>query len=255
MHQLISFNSFRYRAKALLSSDLEVSAWIQSGIKQFGDHYSNTYLLFKSFNKSSTFTVMTFSSISVSDPYSRASWIRTMTFFKEVIHFYNSPAATQKGIFHLYRLLLTQVAKSKSSSMSYWERTLHFSIPLCWWHITLQLPPKLSKCISHWESFHKIIHKWYYTPTKLASIFPDQSPHCWRLCGQSGSLYHIWWYCPKISSYWSKIANFISSVSSHTLSLTPQMVLLGNAILDLCPRLRFFISHTLIAVRLVHAPH
>lgn len=68
--------------------------------------------------------------------------------------------------------------------MSYWEKTLHFSIPLHHWNTSLQPPLKISQCISHWELLHKIFHKQYYTPTKLVSIFSDHFPNCWRLCGQ-----------------------------------------------------------------------
>lgn len=104
--------------------------------------------------------------------------------------------------------LKTQI--SNLTPFLYWEQLLPFSILLRQWYLSLQIPLKHSKCISHWYSLHKIFYKWYYTLTRLASIFPDHSPNCWQQCG-----HHIWWDCPIISTYWSEVSGFMASMA-HT---------------------------------------
>lgn len=50
------------------------------------------------------------------------------------------------------------------------------------------------------EKQQKISLRWYLTPHSIAKIFPSASSSCWRECGNSGTLIHTLWFCPKLRS-------------------------------------------------------
>lgn len=53
------------------------------------------------------------------------------------------------------------------------------------------------------EANDKILARWYIIPTKLAMIFPDASPLCFRSGRHVGTMCYTWWTCPKIKCFWT----------------------------------------------------
>lgn len=82
----------------------------------------------------------------------------------------------------------------------------------------------------HWESLQKIFLWWYYTPTKLAKIYPNSSPLCWKNCGLPETLYYIWNY-PFIKDFWTQTSQLLKSFIPLTLNLISVNLLVGLAIL------------------------
>lgn len=114
-------------------------------------------------------------------------------------------------------------------------------------------PLCLSHYITHWESLQKLFHKWYFTPDRLARIYPSTSPKCWRGCDNTGSLSHIWWDFPPIKSYWKKVMKQIFSSCDITIPMSPLDLLLGFLIPTWPRHLQALVTHILIAARLAVA--
>lgn len=60
-----------------------------------------------------------------------------------------------------------------------------------------------NKVLSHW---------WYLVPPRLAKIYPDDSPLCFRGCRQKGNMLNVWWSClkvPKVQWSWTRIFNLL----------------------------------------------
>ncbi|CAI9621365.1 unnamed protein product [Staurois parvus] len=70
---------------------------------------------------------------------------------------------------------------------------------------------KSSRSLSVRETALKVLTRWYYTPSRLHRLFPQTSPLCFRGCGLTGTLVHIFWDCPSISLIWCRI----SEVAPH----------------------------------------
>ncbi|CAI9601315.1 unnamed protein product, partial [Staurois parvus] len=42
---------------------------------------------------------------------------------------------------------------------------------------------------------------------------------CWRDCREIGTLYHIWWECPKIQVFWKKIVHLVGMITEINVRL------------------------------------
>lgn len=51
----------------------------------------------------------------------------------------------------------------------------------------------------------KFLHRAYYTPQRLANIYPSPSPLCTRCALEKGSFFHMVWTCPSIRPYWQEV--------------------------------------------------
>ncbi len=109
------------------------------------------------------------------------------------------------GISYIYEMLFqltntTTLEHLKSS----WEEYLGVEITDEQWEIALKQIHRSSICARHGLIQFKVIHRLHWSKQKLSKIFPDVDPSCDR-CGQvPASLAHMFWSCPKLSSYWKK---------------------------------------------------
>lgn len=83
----------------------------------------------------------------------------------------------------LYLLLSTPPQLDKPKQILTWEQSLSFSSMLKQWQQAQALPLIYLHCITHWDSLQKLIYHWYFTPQKLASVYPNHSSMCLRQCG------------------------------------------------------------------------
>lgn len=87
--------------------------------------------------------------------------------------------------------------------------------------------------ISLIEASIKVFTRWYYVPARLARIYPDASPLCYRGCGLEGTMPHIWWTCPRIRSYWNKFFHMLRKVAGVAVPQDPTYALLNNMVKNL----------------------
>lgn len=98
-----------------------------------------------------------------------------------------------------------------------------------------------------------IYYQVYYTPSRLARIFPSHSPKCWRNCDADGNIFHIWWECPYIASFWKSIAKLLHDITGISCILTPQVALFGLALSSWPPKFHAIVTQILIAACLAVA--
>lgn len=98
------------------------------------------------------------------------------------------------------------------------------------WHKTFFRSFKGILNISLIEASLKVITRWYLTPSRLSIMYPSVSPLCFRGCNMKGTMIHIWWECPKIRSFWTKIFQIISKVTALTVPRSPLTALLNHQI-------------------------
>lgn len=73
----------------------------------------------------------------------------------------------------------------------------------------------------------KLIHCVYYTPQRLAIIYPNMSHMCLRCSTKTGTYLHIFWSCPNLQHYWREVVDTINAVGNLSLPLEPAILLLG----------------------------
>lgn len=55
------------------------------------------------------------------------------------------------------------------------------------------------------EVNYTVMMRWYCVPTQMHKAFPTASPLCFQGCDSRGKVHHIWWECPKVWVFWSKV--------------------------------------------------
>lgn len=82
-----------------------------------------------------------------------------------------------------------------------------------------------------WREFlWKNIVRFFITPKiKAAQSNNPNHGRCWRECGnQSADHFHVFWGCPKISTYWSNVITKIRSMLDLDLDHSFSVIYLGN---------------------------
>lgn len=74
----------------------------------------------------------------------------------------------------------------------------------------------------------KILTRWYFFPTRLARIYPDTSPLCYRGCNLLGSMYHRWWTCQHIRGYWNTFFQLLQKVMGVAVPQDPIIAFLNH---------------------------
>lgn len=73
----------------------------------------------------------------------------------------------------------------------------------------------------------KIATYWYVTPVRLHRGNSDRSPTCWRGCEEEGTLIHLLWECPTLTTYWSRILDNVDQLFNTQVPCLPMYVVLG----------------------------
>ncbi|CAH2300329.1 Hypothetical predicted protein [Pelobates cultripes] len=96
-----------------------------------------------------------------------------------------------------------------------------FSIPPDTWRLIFKQIHGSSRNTTTQEGNYKRLTRWHYTPSKLKSLFPTTSSHCWRCHDPEGHTTHIWWTCPVISNYWKRLHSLIQTTLYIYIPFTP----------------------------------
>lgn len=103
----------------------------------------------------------------------------------------------------------------------------------------------MSHCTDHWDNA-QILYRGYFTPYKLANIYPDHSPLCWRHCS-TGNLFHVLWGFKCFCSFWNAVFSLTSKILGIISKPSPHPTLL-NLSIDKYPwQFRTIVLHILIA--------
>lgn len=158
---------------------------------------------------------------------------------------------SKKGIATIYKLLTESPITEKPAHIRKWEQEINIDLDLDQWNKMANMAFRYSKCTNHIENARKLFYRWYRTPHLLHKFYPGVSNACWRECNGIGSLTHIWWHCPKISTLWSLTETILRQATQSPLKLTLPLALLNHD-LDTFPKpCQHLIFHILTAARLL----
>ena len=65
--------------------------------------------------------------------------------------------------------------------------------------------------------------------TKLSSFYPNLSPICDKCKTTDGTLFHMYWLCPKIQIFWNNVFNTLSKILGRDFVPSPTIALFGIA--------------------------
>ena len=79
----------------------------------------------------------------------------------------------------------------------------------------------------------KVIHRLHFPKTKLNRIFPSVSSTCDKCKSGDGTLGHLFWSCPKLTSFWYDIFKLYSHIYSRQLTPDSNFVIVGSSDLSI----------------------
>ena len=184
---------------------------------------------------------------------------------KNFPHFPNRPPETlmealltvnpkqRKCISVLYNLLRPITLEPLNLTRAAWESDLSIALTDKQWSSALSLVHTSSICARHGLLQCKILHRIHYTNAKLARIYPAVNDACNR-CNQSPATHcHMFWSCPKLTTFWQNIFNTISGAYGQTVLPNPISAIFGSpSDIDLPAVVKRVLSFsTLLARRLI----
>ena len=99
-----------------------------------------------------------------------------------------------------------------------WEREINDVLPDKLWKTALSRIHSCSINSRHRLIQFKVIHRFHYSKVMLHTFYPSVSPICDKCKSNDGTLLHLFWDCPLIYQFWSRIFFFFSGVYRRTLS-------------------------------------
>ena len=117
--------------------------------------------------------------------------------------------------------------KGKHTYMLRWEKELGGELEEDEWRAVWRQAAKSSICTLYKEKTYKVLFFWYLTPDVLHRIYPSTSDRCWRCNQARGTLFHIYWTCPLIVQFWTRVQELLTRLVEAPIPLSPKLFLLG----------------------------
>lgn len=134
--------------------------------------------------------------------------------------------------------------------MQKWEQDLEISLEVEVWSKMVQCAFRSYINTSLIEAYYKVLMRWYMVPVRVATYVPGASPQWFRGCGMDGTMFHIWWTCPKVRKFWIRTYKFIYSLTQVNLIKSPLQALLGCPVEGTSKHIRRLIAFIFIASRI-----
>ena len=74
---------------------------------------------------------------------------------------------------------------------------------------------------------YKILHRFYWTPSRMATLKLRNDALCWRCHKETGTLVHMFYGCDMVRNFWDEIISFINKLYCISLTKSPALCMLG----------------------------
>lgn len=144
-----------------------------------------------------------------------------------IVDFCKLPVRNQRAAV-LYKLLNNSRDNICENLRMIWQRDLGENITEEEWHKIMLHSCKFVKEARGKFTQYKLIHRWYFTPSKLQRMGIMNSDVCWKCQSNTGTFLHAIWECNKIYPFWVRILDQISVWIDMAVPKSPRLCLLGD---------------------------
>uniref|UniRef100_A0A3P9MG76 Reverse transcriptase zinc-binding domain-containing protein n=1 Tax=Oryzias latipes TaxID=8090 RepID=A0A3P9MG76_ORYLA len=127
-----------------------------------------------------------------------------------------------------YRMLLTMSDTNTLSLKTTWETDLNINLTEAEWNGITKNIKKLSRELRTRLVQFKVLHRIYWTPSRLHKVGLSKTSACWKCQDATGTLLHMLWECPKVQSYWSSIHKEVEKVVGQDVPFQSRLFVLGD---------------------------
>lgn len=210
-------------------TDKTYNQWERMGIKRFGDMYEMGNLL--------SFQQLQLKFKLKSNQYFK--YFQICDFMKKYIQRYqnitldpleevmNIKADSQKLISYLYNSILNMDLPPTEAMREEWERELMIKITKETWERYLIYIHKCSINARHNLIQFKILHRLYYSKTRLNKFYPNISPICDKCLSHNATITHSFVTCIKLYKFWSDIFEIFTKLFKIKMEPNTEMIIFG----------------------------
>lgn len=108
-----------------------------------------------------------------------------------------------------------------------WEVELQHSLSDNQWSKMYYLVNNSSICTLHILIQFKIVHRAHMSKDKLAHIFPNISPICYRCNAEVATLTHMFWSCVSLNNFWKDLFGTLYKVIDVDVQPNPLTAVFG----------------------------
>ncbi len=127
-----------------------------------------------------------------------------------------------------YKLMLNVTADTCNNLKTIWQKDLGINIHDNDW---LDILSNVGKNIREARGkfiHYKIVHRYYYTPSRLYRMGIAGNSLCWKCKKEEGTYLHMIWECSLVQPFWRKILRIFEEWLGFNLPVKPQLCLLGD---------------------------
>lgn len=121
----------------------------------------------------------------------------------------------------IYKMLTDRVGQERPLHIAIWEKEIGIDLNEHEQNVVLRAAHHSAIDVNTIETNYKCLSRWYITPEKIKKYQPGESNLCWRGCGIKGTVFHIWWECPKICEYWLNVRQLVMEITGISLTENP----------------------------------
>lgn len=108
-----------------------------------------------------------------------------------------------------------------------WEKDMGVDIADEQWSDILQRIHSTSICARHSLIQFKIVHRLHMSKVKLSKMYPEVNPICDRCKQAPATLFHTFWSCSSLTSFWTSIFEAYSKITGVNIDPCPFIGLFG----------------------------
>lgn len=133
------------------------------------------------------------------------------------------------SVSRLYQAIQSVSTPSLDHIKEQWQEELGREILDVNWEYVIGRIHSSSICIRHGVMQFKIVHRLHLSRARLAKIYPNTDPTCLRCHLEPGTLFHMFWSCSKLGTFWSQIFDTYTQVFSTNVYPDPLIGIFGIA--------------------------
>uniref|UniRef100_A0A2D4M7V7 Reverse transcriptase zinc-binding domain-containing protein n=1 Tax=Micrurus spixii TaxID=129469 RepID=A0A2D4M7V7_9SAUR len=88
---------------------------------------------------------------------------------------------------------------------------------------------------------------------RLAKMYPNMKPACWKNKKTQSTFYHMWWSCPEAQRYWTKIRQWLQEIVKEQIEFEQELFMLGIFKKKYEKKIKCIVLHILTAARISYA--
>lgn len=139
----------------------------------------------------------------------------------------NLPKNFQTASMYYKKLLGDQGAICEGLRLS-WQKDLNINIMQDMWENVVSNVGWATRDARSKFIHYKIIHRFYFTPSRLFKMGLLQKNTCWKCNGDIGTYIHVFWECPLVAPFWTEVVKYLERCIGLPIPASPQMCLLGS---------------------------